>query len=623
MPESRGAFTFEEVLPRLVGLYEAGRLVPFIGAGMSMPNCRGWEPLILGLEAAAKAGDERDHAGAVDATVGTDEKTKAPAEALIRRADAATRRLKSGKPGQFETALASALFDTRYAGQVPPQTTALAAIWWPLVLTTNYDNFFVEAVSVRFDPGGLRVVGRGPEDCQRVLTSLSTAGRAVLWALQGHLAKPCEPRGTHQEDARLAREIVLDYSEYRRVTHREPHFRRAFAEVFRQRSLFFLGAGIAEPYFQELFGEILEFYGPGTRTHYALIPEGQVDPRFMYSRFQIAVIEYKAADSYGEVPRRLYQLAGELDRRSSVATAWSWGSASIERETNGGGAIPSNTQALEVRCGALPRAAREGECLAVSAGGRPSQPTFYLSGGIYETIGGWGVPIDTTLLASRSDSGIATSPALCDGKYIGEYVDRDVYAVRARNEKDEKDLSLVRPASLALFDVVKGRYGRIHMQLLASGGTGNDSATWSRRPFPARFTFTEIVRAWGEWKRRNPADRACLTLHITDPEVCREIGSGRIDVSELLLAEDVRFWAEIVERDGSLERRLFHKLPTATLAELVGELGLSSEYWKFDVSPPASIENPQSPEAPVGTCLDRTLRDLRLVPGGTLHFHRL
>jgi hypothetical protein len=197
-----------------------------------------------------------------------------------------------------------------------------------------------------------------------------------------------------------------------------------------------------------------------------------------------------------------------------------------------------------------------------------------------------------------------------------------VYALRARNEKDEKDLSQVRPAAMALFQVTNGRYSRIHMQLLASGGSGRDAATWSRRPFPARFTFMEIVRAWGEWKRGNPADTACLTLHITDPEVCREIASGRIDVGELLLAEDLRFWAEIVERDGSLERRLFHKLPTATLADLVDELGLSSDYWTFDVSPPASIENPHSSEVVVSTRLDRTLRDLRLMPGGTLHFHR-
>jgi hypothetical protein len=618
MPASRGEFTFDEVLPRLVGLYESGRLVPFIGAGMSMPNCRGWEPLVIGLEAAAGAPAGEPDRKRVGSTAKPKEKPRP--EELIRRVIAATRRLKSGAGGEFEKAFESALFDPTHDGTLPKQTAALAAIWWPLVLTTNYDNFYVEAFSKAFDPGGLRVVGRGAEDCQRVLTSLSTAGRAVLWALQGHIGRPCPPRENHREDTRLTREIVLDHAEYRRVTHREPHFRRAFAEVFRQRSLFFLGAGIAEPYFQELFGEILEFYGPSARTHYALMPGGEVDPRFMYSRFQIAVIEYTSGD-YEQVPQCLAKLATELDRRATVPNAWSWGATSIQRDD--AARLVVNRPALEVRFGALPTKRDEGDCLAVSAGGRPKLRTFFLSRQIYEVIGQWGVPIDESKLNDPGEGGVATKPAACEESFVGEYLTHHVFAVRARNERDEKDLSRVAPASTALFNAAASRYSRIHMQLLASGGSGSDRATWSRRPFPARFTFIEIVRAWGEWKRRHPENRTCLTLHIVEPSICREIASGRIDVGELLLADDLRFWAEIVESDGTLERRLFHKAPDTTLSKVVDELGLSSTYWTIDVSPPASIDDPQSAPPIVSSRLGHTLRALRVVPGGTLHFHRV
>jgi hypothetical protein len=76
----------------------------------------------------------------------------------------------------------------------------------------------------------------------------------------------------HEADRRLTKELVADHTEYRRITHREPHFRRAFAEVFRHRSLFFLGSGLRETYLQELFGEVLELHGPSTRTHFALMP---------------------------------------------------------------------------------------------------------------------------------------------------------------------------------------------------------------------------------------------------------------------------------------------------------------------------------------------------------------
>ena len=46
MSATNGGVTLEEVLPRLVGIYEAGRLVPFIGSGMSRPHCvSGDEPI--------------------------------------------------------------------------------------------------------------------------------------------------------------------------------------------------------------------------------------------------------------------------------------------------------------------------------------------------------------------------------------------------------------------------------------------------------------------------------------------------------------------------------------------------------------------------------------------------
>jgi len=44
----------EDVLSRLVWSYERGRLVPFIGAGLSHPACRLWCPFVKQLEKAAK-----------------------------------------------------------------------------------------------------------------------------------------------------------------------------------------------------------------------------------------------------------------------------------------------------------------------------------------------------------------------------------------------------------------------------------------------------------------------------------------------------------------------------------------------------------------------------------------
>lgn len=59
---------------------------------------------------------------------------------------------------------------------------SLTHIWWPLVLSTNYDNRYAAGFHENQDLSGrqLAVVGRGAVDCQRVLTSLSTAGRSLL-----------------------------------------------------------------------------------------------------------------------------------------------------------------------------------------------------------------------------------------------------------------------------------------------------------------------------------------------------------------------------------------------------------------------------------------------------------
>ena len=44
---------FQEILPLLVSSYQRGRLVPFLGAGMSTPNLTLWEKFVENLEKAA------------------------------------------------------------------------------------------------------------------------------------------------------------------------------------------------------------------------------------------------------------------------------------------------------------------------------------------------------------------------------------------------------------------------------------------------------------------------------------------------------------------------------------------------------------------------------------------
>ena len=343
---------FETILPRLVATYEIGRLVPFIGSGMSRQTCTDWATFIRQLEDAGGCAE----AAAIESDT--------PRDVLIRRANKAVRTLKRGEAGAFAKAVRAGLLTAGTDPRViPPQTRSLARLSWPLVLTTNYDNCYAAAFHDHAEERELIVVGRGAEDCQRVLTSLSTPGRPLLWALQGYLKDVPHSGLLSAVTTNLESQLVVGHEEDRRVTYRDLHFRRAFAEVFRQRSLLFLGAGIQESYLQDLFGEVLEFYGPATRPHYAFIKEGEVDPDFMLARFQIVVVEYPKGE-HGKVQHRLDSLAKELSKPSRTPVIWGWGRIEERQNENEWTSVPD----FEVVRGPLPAKGLEGECLAVSAG---------------------------------------------------------------------------------------------------------------------------------------------------------------------------------------------------------------------------------------------------------------
>jgi hypothetical protein len=597
---------FDRVLPRLVATYEAGRLVPFIGSGMSRRVITDWAGFVHKLEVAGG----RTVRPAIDGKTSRDE--------LIRRANAAVRALKGAEPTGFANAIRAALrSDETHDTAIPTQTQALAEIWWPLVLSTNYDNCFATAFARTFPQRPLAVVGRGSEDCQRVLSSLTTAGRSLLWALQGFLHDTPYDAPYANPGRRLEAQLVVGHEEYRHVTYRDPHFRRAFAEVFRQRSLLFLGAGIQESYLQELFGEVLETFGPATRPHYAFLPKGEVDPDFMRARFQIVVVEYKKKD-HGKVCERLKALAEAIRRPVHAPVAWSWGRID-RRDENDWHSVPD----LEVRRDPLPTREVEGEALAVSAGG--SGGAFYFSSGIRTVMENWGVagwsdrrPGDT-----GEGGGYLLPPERRVAPYLGVFP-HHVYAVRARSETDERNLAHIYDAALALFTHLDGRYRCVRMQLLATGGTekqGQDASNWKVRNYPERFSFIQTVRAWAAWRRKNPGKDCRLALHVVLDTVYRDIASGRIDVLELLSCEDIRFFVEVVSDSGELERRLYQAMPDITLRSVAtGDLQLSPAHWTVEVTPPPGGE--RGSLALTAQRLAQSLQSLGVVPGSTVHFRR-
>jgi hypothetical protein len=565
---------FDEALPRLAAAYNQGVLVPFLGAGMSVPACPGWEGLITGLE---------ECCGIDPAEGGTE-----PAD-LVRRGNRAVRVLKRKDSRAFIEAMRSTVYPP---GKTPPdQTRALAKIWWPLVLTTNYDDHFETAYNESHPDkrDELLVLGRSPQESQQVLSSLSSTSGCLLWALQGYLHR--------KDEHRLHPELVVGHEEYRRVTHTAQHFRRAFAEVFRRRSFLFLGSGLSETYLLDLFGEILEFAGANPLAHYAMVKRGQVDVDFLRSRFNIIVLEYQEHD---ELPVWLNRLGEEIDRAGTRPVRWCY-SLTAGRETGAAGGVED----LEIIRGALPPPA-EGEVLAVSVG-TATGGTLWVGRGVRATVRPfWPAPV----LGTR---GYAMQ--LLGARFVYGFQKEDgtgpvpVVAVNARvDEHDRRDLRLIGEAVQELLGWAAAQgFHTVRMQVLASGQSAH---------YATRFSLAEAVRAFGRW-RRETGQTLALRIHVTDPRALLELSAGRLDVVELLFCEDVRFWVEVVDGRQVLEREMVFGDCEWPLRTIATRFDVPRTGWEIDVNPRPRHD---SERHTVEKYWDTDLLSVGVVPGATVRF---
>ncbi|MEA2001906.1 MAG: SIR2 family protein, partial [Actinomycetota bacterium] len=391
--------------------------------------------------------------------------------------------------------------------------------------------------------------------------------------------------------------------EYSKVTHREAHFRRAFAEVFRQRSLMFVGSGLADPYLQGLFTEIQELYGTGSRRHYAFIHEKEnVDPLFMRARFNILVIPYEDHD---ELPAMLNQLDVACGRRSMVNTT----AYTISGNENWQTDDDPEPDLMIVRS-KLPTHLSRSECAAISVGGGGT--SWYVSNVIRDTF--IRQPGISNLIGNARPSNVGyDSP---DRWYVRRYGESPIFQVRARRatQKDiersrawgDRDVRVIREATRSLLNIVDTTpYRTLRMQMLSAGGS---------RTFPRRVSLIQSVRAFGAWKRETNSDLR-LAIHLVAPEVWLDIASGRINVADLATVQEIRFWVELLPAHGAPERRIFDLRGTAPLKQLLSLLAVPEDGWTAEVIP--------APEVGLGSfditsSISASLDDLGVIPGSTL-----
>jgi SIR2-like domain len=569
---------FVEILPHLATFFSRGTLAPFIGSGMSRPACASWTELIQKLAQAAGI--------SVPGDLST---TAVPSTTMYRLADQIVSALRplseQGRRLMYKKALCA--WNGAGPAQVPEQTKALACLDWPLVLTTNYDDLYWSATRAKARP---EILGRQLEDCHRVLRSLDGNAPPILWALQGFVGGQAVKEEVVVQDSRrrldLANQIVLGHQQYQRAINADVHFRRAFAEVFRRKSLFFLGSGVLEDYLVNLFSEIIHHHGPGPYPHFALLSQQErdrFDPWFLQTRLGITPIFY---ESHDHLPGYLNDLATALQPVRPLASGC--GAARIgqivyclpQQEAS----TPSElTMAICNSEISLP--AGEGECAVVSVGRWENTP---LEGKMARAI------VGQAMASNSHASHRGWLPLDAQPSYVFRYDSAPLFAVAARRRDlsgprhDLRDLGIIPEAlSTALEKIDLLGFKTVHLGALASGR----DAPW--HPVHPFSQMLRGIRRFALIAGRKNLQR--IDVHLVDPAVWQPFLANRIPVLELLSSDLVTYRLESRDAGGGVESFFVTLRESPCLGDLLAFCKIDRRQWIVKILPSATGEESGEP----------------------------
>lgn len=600
---------FRQVAPLLAALYRDGLLTPFVGSGMSLgapgqPACTSWRTFLVRLAQGA---------GLRELPAAFQDPGRSPTpEQCYRLADKVTMLLRSRPRQARDEVFRQALKETPEFIPPTPQLRALTRLYWPLVLTTNYDDLYWAArqATLREEghpPEPLAVLGRSLSDCHRVLRSLSEPSRPVLWALQGYLGGQCAPpEASVPSDARrrtLALEVVAGHQQYQRAIHAVPHFRRAFGEVFRRRSLLFLGSGLLENYLVDLFSEILYHQGPGQMPHFALLRRDGApdlyDPAFLQTRLGVVPVFY---DRHDEVPGFLGELARDVhwprDQPPPPADF-----AQIEEIVYTLQPPPAPHPVRLVlrrgRVAALQVAWAAGDALVLNAGRREGRPVLgsqALALGALAPCPGVSLPLEPRRWVASET-----------GHQAFQYGGAPLFAVVARTSdegRNDRDLGVIAPAVRTALAAVEqtGRHGRVHVLPVASGR----SAHWN--PI---HPFAQMLRGVRLFVTGMPARTLReIVLYIDHPGVWHPLMAGKLPVTALLSSDIQQYTVDMRDAAGESEvLSVTSPDATSTVARLLAICGLTNPgEWEVQLDPPLAPTLPVTADTVVVPTMNLRLR---------------
>jgi DNA-binding transcriptional MerR regulator len=492
----------------------------------------------------------------------------------------------------------------------------LAECFWPLIISSTWDRHLEAALRLRqtdeadVDDARLEVLGRSPIDCRRVVSSLGTPSPAIVWALMGSRLRDDAVSSTVRDRPPLD-EAMSGFDELHRVSHGEPHFRRAMAEVVRSRSLLLIGADLGDPHFLRWIGDFVEDRGWSSSEHFAFAPPAsELDVEFLRKRYNITVLAYDPVldRNHAMLPVWLGKLTTRIREDGHREQRWSY-RIGIAEVTISGDDLPET----------LDEGA--GECAVVSLGWIGNREGPWISGATRPTV--------EALVGSR-DVEKRVVPGAAVGAYeltaAGQRAPSRVLGVIPWDDEPTRNLRLVGECTAAALEWAANRgYPHVRFTLLGAGRT---------RHFPAVYSLTAMLQALGArladhlQEPGGPEAHAAgvlsrVTIHVRSRAVLRELAAGRIDPLEIMTTDAIRFRLEVHDADrwsdGHLVRASSGQPLSAVLREELSS-GFDPAAWRIAIEPQPTIE---VGEARVAEVWDRTLQELGVLPGSTVVLQRM
>jgi len=567
--QNRKNLSFDDVIPQLSALYKNSLLVPFIGSGMSVPNCRTWPQFLTALSSETK-----------NKVV---ENSFANAVIVAQEAVNVIRALPPEK--QVEVYRAALMSNGTRKG-IPIQCKELAGLYWPLVISTNYDDIFWSCFQDSYEKQV--VLGRDADDCQEVLSSLDKIKSPILWAIQGFIGGQFQNLEMVIPDqvkrTRLAQQIVVGHHHYQRAINSSYQFRRSFAEVYRRRSIFFLGSGILEDYLVNLFGEIIFNQGCGPYPHFALIRKKdseRYNSLFMQRALGIYPIFY---DEHEDVPKYLNKFNNHVKHwfGNDVDSNKHFIPKVFQDEIGFKLCVKSvdKTKTIEINIiksdFPVPIRSDKSTCYITSLGksksGEILEGTQCLSLLEKACKNGAISQVNKSLWESvktKSDS-------------VFRYSDYPIYGVAARKlsvtDGDIRSLDIIEEVVFEALTVIEQvKFEVVNIGVLASG---------KGRIWHPIHPFAQMLRGIKRFLSSDVRSISRMNIFLVDPSIWAALIGRKIPIDTLLTSDLLSHNIEIVDASGSTERfSILIPAPT-TLGEVFNACKLDPNNWRVEVYPP-------------------------------------